>query len=163
MVKLYIDIESRSCVDLRKTGVYPYVEHPQTELICLAGLLEQTVFVWLAPHFEKIVAGSSGLFESDVNYDKLPIVSLDHLNATLEAADEIVAHNVQFERVVLQKLGGRYGITDIPKHKWRCSMSKCGASSIPLGLGAAGKALGLVEEKDDAGHRLMLKMTKPKG
>ena len=36
MTTLNIDFESRSTVDLRKTGVYPYATHPDTEILCMA-------------------------------------------------------------------------------------------------------------------------------
>jgi DNA polymerase len=160
LTHLFVDIETRSVVDLTKTGVYPYAQHPETEIICLAGQLGgNKPWVWLSPHFERLLAAQSTLWE----IEDLPLVDIDVVNAQINVADYIVAHNVQFERVVLQNLGEQHGIVEIPTHKWRCSMARCGASGLPLGLGKAAKALGLEQEKSSKGHQLMLKMSRPKG
>ena len=36
MESLRIDFETRSTVDLKKTGVYPYAEHESTDIWCMA-------------------------------------------------------------------------------------------------------------------------------
>ena len=43
MTVLSIDFETRSTVNLRATGVYPYAEHPTTDIWCLAFAFDEEV------------------------------------------------------------------------------------------------------------------------
>ena len=149
-MKLYIDIESRSVVDLRRTGVYPYAQHKDTEILCIACVTDSNQeLLWVPNQFRQ-------------RWDETELITTEDLSVLFERAEEIHAHNVQFERVMLQNLGKRYGLPSIRNEVWRCSMAKCGAASLPLGLGKAALALGLEQQKDDEGHRLMLKLSKPR-
>ena len=43
MKYINIDFETRSTTDLRKTGVYKYVEDPNTDVWCMAWAVEDLV------------------------------------------------------------------------------------------------------------------------
>ncbi len=47
-MRLSLDFETRSVVDLRTAGVYVYAEHPYTDIWCLAWAIDdEDVDVWL--------------------------------------------------------------------------------------------------------------------
>ena len=135
MTKVYVDFESRSTVDLRKTGVYPYAADKTTDLWCMAWTIDD---------------GPVGLW---VPGDKFPELPLDA---------EYWAHNANFERTMWRLLAvERYGFPSLPMDSWHCSAAQCAAMGLPRGLDGASKALGLSVEKDSAGHALMRIMAKP--
>src|SRR5262249_4667076 len=69
----------------------------------------------------------------------------------------------QFERLVEQYImAPRYGWPTIPIERHRCSQAAGLALALPANLAALGKALNLEYQKDDAGHRLMLQMSRPR-
>jgi DNA polymerase len=75
----------------------------------------------------------------------------------------VYAHNVGFERAVWHHVcHQRMGWLDVPFGQWRCSLAACSRLALPRGLDDAAKALKLAVRKDKDGHKLMLKMCKPK-
>ena len=77
----------------------------------------------------------------------------------LRTADEIVAHNAMFDRLVINKHSGQA----IPLEKWRCSMVKAMAHSLPGGLDALCGILKVsqADAKHD-GRRLVMLFCKPR-
>lgn len=75
-------------------------------------------------------------------------------------APRMVAHNAMFERTLINAVGlpGDAEWARIRAEDQSCTMARAAALSLPLGLGECTRALGAVEQKDDAGYRLMLKM-----
>jgi DNA polymerase len=137
----HIDYETRSPVDLRKVGVYPYAQHPDTDAWCAAYRIgDGDVKLWTPP-------------------DPAPDDILDHFMS----GGLFVAHNAQFERIIMKYIiGPRYWGFDIPIRQWRCTMAKAYAMSLPGALDLAAAALHLKHRKDMAGHRLMMQMAKPR-
>jgi DNA polymerase len=84
--------------------------------------------------------------------------SLDELREHILAADEIVAHNAVFDRNVMAKL-----IPGIPFEKWRCSMVKALAHSLPGSLDKLGDIyhLGIDIAKHKEGKALVHLFCKP--
>jgi len=81
----------------------------------------------------------------------------------IRIADIVEAHNAEFERAMWYHIMHlRCGFYEIPISKWRCSAAKAASYSLPRSLEGAGQALGLDITKDAEGHRLMLKMCKPR-
>ena len=73
------------------------------------------------------------------------------------------AHNAQFERIIWREIMlKRYGFPPITMQQWHCTAAECRAMGLPGGLDGASKALGLEHQKDAAGQRLMLRMSKPR-
>lgn len=141
MNTLHLDVETRSAVDLKKTGTYVYAEDPTTDLWCAAyAVNDEPVRLWTpgGP-----VPG--------------PVV-----DAVLEDWP-VVAHNAAFERVIWRYiLGPRYGWPEPRVEQWRCTMAMAFAMALPGSLENAAAALGLSVGKDMAGHRLMMQMAKPR-
>ena len=139
---LFIDLETRSTVDLRKTGVYVYAAHPST-----------TVTV------ARLAIGLEEPWEWRPGRDLLPKY-LKHLE---DPTKQVVAHNAQFERLLIEGvLHPRHGWPLVAIDRWICTMARARAQALPASLDGAGMALGLPIKKDGDGWRLMLQMCKPR-
>lgn len=141
----HIDFETRSTTDLRKSGIYRYIEDPNTG-------------VW----------GFSYSFDDGVVYswrpgDADPVVLLDHIRR----GGVIKAHNAAFERLVWNRiLRPRYGLMHWPDLRLKqldCTMSRAATLGLPLTLDGLCEALGTVHRKDKEGHALMQRMCRPRG
>lgn len=141
MTTLHIDFETRSAVDLKKTGVHRYAEDPSTDVWCAAFAVDDgPVELWRM--------GDDFPFE---------------VQAAFTYGWTIIAHNAAFERAIWAGvLAPRYG-WPIPRLEWwQCTMAMALAMSLPASLGEAAAALGLEHRKDMTGHRLMMQMAKPR-
>lgn len=139
---LHLDLESRSAVDLPKTGAYVYAAHPTTDIWVVRYAFDDgSIAVW---------------FPGD------PVPA--DIAAHVAAGGEIWAHNAAFERVMWRYiLGPRYG-WPVPKTtQWRCTMVLCYAMGLPGKLERAAPAAGLDVRKDMEGSRVMMQMAKPRG
>ena len=75
----------------------------------------------------------------------------------------IAAHGAQFERAIEELvLHPRLGWPLVPIERQRCTMAAALAHSLPASLGAVAEALYLINQKDKAGQRLMLMLSKPR-
>lgn len=151
-MKLTIDFETRSRVDLKTVGTYAYAEHPSTEIICMAAACEgEEPRVWMPEALAaKLPPGHS-----------LPLCSVQDI---LSAPDitEIEAHNAIFEYAIWTRCAqAKYGFPALNPDSVSCSMALACTYALPASLDGAGAALGLPIQKDKDGHRLMLKMCKP--
>jgi DNA polymerase len=138
---LSIDFESRSTVDLRKSGVYPYATDPTTDLWCMAyALNDEPVKVWTPG-------------------EPVP----EEIRYALDEGYDFRAWNAAFERIMWHCIArDRYNFPTVPRPRWVCSAVEAAAMSLPRHLSAAAKALKIPEQKDDTGYRLMLQMAKPR-
>ena len=139
---LFIDLETRSTVDLRKTGAYVYASDPSTS-VTVARL-------------------AIGMEEPWEWRPGIPLLSkyLKHLE---DPTREVVAHNAQFERLLIEGvLHPRHGWPLVAIDRWICTMARARAQALPASLDGAGMALGLPLKKDGDGWRLMLQMCKPR-
>ncbi|BAQ16062.1 DNA polymerase [Methyloceanibacter caenitepidi] len=147
---LHIDFESRSTVDLKKTGTYVYAKHPTTDVWGASFAFgDGPILDWESPDVVP-----------EYMHPRCPPEIAEHV----ESGGLIYAHNAAFERVMwTHLLGPRYG-WPIPKtEQWRCTMVMAYAMALPGALEDAALALGLDVQKDAAGRRLMLQMAKPRG
>jgi DNA polymerase len=137
---LFLDFETRSVCDLVASGVHKYAEDPTTGILCTAfafGDAEPTV-----------VRGMN-----------LPREVKAHCNN----AGLVVAHNAPFEYCMWNGSGVRvYDVSPLYPSQMQCTMSEAYALSLPGSLEAGAAAVGITAQKDMAGHRLMLKMCKPR-
>jgi DNA polymerase len=75
----------------------------------------------------------------------------------------VEAHNAFFERGIwLNIMAPRFGWPQIAPFQWRCSAAKAAAAALPRHLADACKALGLSITKDEAGGKVMKKVSKPR-
>jgi DNA polymerase len=145
MSVLHLDIETRSTVDLRKTGVYVYAEDPATDVILACWALNDgPVHTWLARQAP-------------------PIELFDALRCAAGGEVAVVAHNAAFERTLHRHvLARRYGWPELPLEAWDCTMARGRAMGLPGSLDGALGAMGAPFTKDRQGHSLMLRMCKPR-
>tara|TARA_R110000824_G_scaffold21496_5_gene80063 strand:+ start:6655 stop:8898 length:2244 start_codon:yes stop_codon:yes gene_type:complete len=149
--RIFIDFETRSACDI-KFGAYRYAEDASTEIMCIAILFgdESEAVLW-HPAYPNL---------------GLAAVGQEHLTRLFNAIKDgaiVEAHNVGFERAVWQHVGvARLGWPAVHPSQWRCSAALAATFSIPRSLDGASQALGLVEEKDKAGHKVMMKLCKPR-
>ncbi len=137
MTVLFLDIETRSQVDLKRTGVYVYAEDASTDVWCACYAVDDgPVQVWTpgqAPPADVVQAVKKNW--------------------------ELFAHNANFERTLWAAvLGPRYGWPVPALEQWHCTMAMALAMSFPGGLAEAAEAAGIKDGKDMAGHGLMLRM-----
>lgn len=135
---LSIDIETYSPVDLGKSGVYPYAEHPNFEILLFAYA-----------------------------FDDAPVKCVDIVQGE-ELPDEIkraltdptitkTAHNANFERVCI----GQFFSMNLPINQWECTMVKSAMLGLPLALGVVAKILKLEQEKMAVGKTLIRYFSMP--
>jgi DNA polymerase len=140
---IYIDFETRSEVDLKKSGAAVYSEHPSTEILCLA------------------VAKDDGpaLGFLDI-YD---IGLKDLLSKAISSGETFEAHNSFFEYQIFKNiLSKKLNIDFVPTKQWQCTAAMAASSGLPRALGKAAEVAGLPQQKDNEGRKLMLKMCKPR-
>ena len=149
MKKIYLDLESRSRVDLWKTGVAVYAAHPSTEVLCLAYAIDDGPV--------KIIRYAD-LFTYPLGDP------FEELRALATDKDVLFyAHSAIFEQFLWKfKLSDRFNIPIIPIKRWRCTAAKALAVGLPKSLADVGAALGTAHKKDLKGKAIMLKMCKPK-
>lgn len=141
-MRLVLDLETASTVDLRKTGAHAYAEHPDTRITVLCFAIDdQPVETWV------------------------PAAQLSpakFLTALAVHQPTIVAHNYLFEfNLYHQKLVPR-GWPEIPLSRWSCTMARSLVAGYPASLDLAGRALGLTQKKDRSAHDLMLRFARPR-
>jgi DNA polymerase len=137
-----VDFETRSAVDLRKTGVYKYASDSSTDIWCMAykAPWSDDVQVWL-PGNEMDVSLEDWIVEGGL----------------------LSAWNANFERTIWNEIMvGRYQWPRTGIKQWRCTMAQASAMGLPRALGQAASVLGVEEQKDKAGAALMLRMARPR-
>lgn len=131
-MKMAVDIETYSSVDLAAAGVRPYTEAPDFEILLIAYKLgdQQTKIIDLcAGKPQEQVASLLPPLEDD-----LPVGALsEFLQALSDPAVIKTAFNAVFERTCL----ARYFNRPMPAEQWRCSMV------LAYSLGLSG-SLGMV-------------------
>jgi DNA polymerase len=146
VVNLFIDIETRSEVDLRKSGQYVYADDPSTEILIVAWAIDDgPVKCWI-PFFGE------------------PMPLDLEIGLSGEPRPRLIAHNASFERMLISSQAGRkIGMPDLSDVAlWDCTAARAACIGLPRTLDGASAALGLAEEKDSVGHKLMMKMSKPR-
>ena len=132
MIKLNIDLETYSSVDLAKSGVYHYTEAPDFEIL---------------------------LFSYSVDGGPVQVIDLasgEMLPESIRSAifDESVtkwAFNAQFERVCLSRYFDRW----LKPDSWRCTMAWSAYLGLPLSLEGAALVTGADKQKLTEGKDLI--------
>jgi DNA polymerase len=142
-MRCHIDFESRSTVDLRRSGVYRYAEDPTTAVIVVCWAVDQEpVRTWFPL--------------------KAPMPA-DLRAALIDNQCILVAHNAGFERTLFnKKIALTYGVPVVPLYRWDCTAARAARMALPRSLDGAAQALGLDVQKDAEGHRLMMRMCRPR-
>jgi DNA polymerase len=131
----HLDFETRSRVDLQKCGAFRYAADPSTEILCAAVAKgDHDPLVWAPKKFGRADSGSRELIDEMVASDA-PIYS--H-NAQFEAA--VAAYRTQW---------------NIDPSRWRCTAAMARKAALPSALFAVAKLLGVNQQKDASGTRLI--------
>jgi len=134
-VKLYIDIETYSGLDLKTTNVYRYTEDPD---------------------FQILMADYAFGDEEVQHVEGAQVAELfDYIR---DPGLRKVAHNAAFERVCFSRAMGVDGFLD--PTEWRDTMAVAGVRGMPQSLSNLAKFL-QVSEKDSAGTALINFFCKP--
>lgn len=139
-MRLHLDIETYSEVDLKSAGAYRYAEHGSTEVLCFA------------------YAFDDGPVELWTPENPLPAKVVKHV----VSGGEVRAHNAQFERVILNGTAGKK--LDFPRieiGQCVCTAAKMAAHGLPRDLERAAQALGS-PSKSLEGRITMLQISKPR-
>lgn len=137
MRKLFLDIETYSPVDLKISGVYRYVEHPDFRIILLAYAFDDEEV--------KVI---------DIDLEDFPE---DFLAGMKDPGTRKLAFNAQFERTCFRRIG-----LDVPIPEWECVMVKAAYCGYPLSLEQVSKAMSLEEMgKMSVGKSLIRYFCKP--
>lgn len=142
-MKVWIDIESFSACDLRKTGSYRYAEDPTTEVMLIGYAVEnEPAAVW------DLTSG-----------DPIP---KDLSNALADKDTILIAHNAMFDRIVLRECVPEF-VPYASADRWCDTMVGAYSVGLPGSLGELSEVLRLPQDKakDKDGRRLVLKFCKP--
>jgi DNA polymerase len=153
---LSIDFETRSVVDLRSTGVYPYAQDPTTDIWCMSYAFDDdgVIKTW-APRYPY----QTGDGEWRWHTLEFP----DEVRAHVEAGGTIRAHNAQFERLIWREiLEPRYGAPTAALEQFECSAAEAAEMGLPRNLAGVASVLGAETQKDMEGHNLMMRMCRPR-
>lgn len=139
-IKLHIDLETYSDVDLRAQGMYVYAEHPTTEILMVGAAYDDKEPV---------------LF--DTTTDKPPQWLLDDL---IDPTVDKLAFNAPFEMEILRNVWG----LDIQTDEWTDVMVLAKTLSFSGGLGMVGECVGIPQDarKLSQGRALIKKFCGPK-
>jgi DNA polymerase len=139
---LFRDYETRGALDLRDVGAWRYSTNASTDVWCCAYAVDD------------------GEIQLWVPGDPVPAAFTE---ATNNPEWLVVAFNDQFERLIEQNiLAPRYGLPLVPIERHRCLQAATLARALPGSLDGAASALKLSQQKDDAGRRVMLQMSRPR-
>ena len=151
---LTIDFESRSPVDIKTCGAFVYAEDPLTEPTCLSVKVDDDPGqIWVPEKFWFALP------------DKHELMLIDEgsLFDLVNRADKVVAHNSMFEFLMWNWCCSRlYGWPALPMEKLHDTMAQCAYHALPLSLDGAVKALGLRIKKDMEGHKIMMRLARPR-
>lgn len=143
--RIFLDFETRSKIDIRKSGAFKYASHESTEILCACWKIEDGAkFTW-----------SPFLIATDCITQLFDLLDTDEY--VLEA------HNATFEWAMWNYCAvKKYNFPRLPFSNMMCTAARAAAMSLPRDLDGLAKALGLPIKKDLTGRRVMLKMCKPK-
>lgn len=129
---LAIDIETYSPVDLKKSGLYVYAEHPEFEIILFAYAFDQ----------EPVTV---------IDFTAMEDLPDEVFEALTDPSILKTAHNANFERICI----GRYLRITLPIEQWECTMIKSAMLGLPFQLAMVGKVLKIEQEKMTEGKALI--------
>lgn len=150
-----VDYETFSELPVKKSGAYEYSLHPSTEILCVA------VKVGTRSELKKA--------KTKVWFPHKPSDTLSFLIKVFQNPEiDLVAHNALFEILITKNVfGGKLmrskpELQQIPLSRWHCTAAMSRSVGLPGKLEDVSKAINLKHQKDMEGHRLMLRLSKPK-
>lgn len=139
MPSVHIDYETFSEVDLRSAGVHAYARHKSTRVLCLAWAIDNgPVSAWW-PALGAIPQQLVRVFKTM----------------------QIHAFNANFERLITEHVGVRYGFPAVLHSQWVDTQAIARMLALPDSLEKCSAALNLPINKDKDGARLINLFSKP--
>lgn len=136
--RLHLDLETYSECDIKTAGAHEYAAHPSTEiLMCAYALGDGPVYLWTPAEGEPM-PGQLAAWLADDSVHKW-------------------AFNAAFERLLLSHVKG---VTPTLR-TWRCTMVAAYYLGFSGGLGQVASQMGLAQQKDTEGQRLIRKFSCP--
>jgi len=150
-----IDYETKSRADLGNVGTFRYAKDQSTDVLCVSIRKDKgPVLVWIPPQYETHGDVFGGV-ASDPGAKEL-------LTEAMESDEPLNAFNVLFEIAITEHVLCRlYGFPLPNRRRWRCTMVLVRRANIPASLAKAAEALGMPQQKDSAGSRLIKKFCIP--
>ena len=148
--ELFLDIETYSSVDIKKAGLFPYVESPDFEVLLVA-------YAWNDEPV-RLIDLVSPLDEFDA------IELQDVVAGLLDPGTLKIAHNNAFERTALGRFikdAGQFAEGYLPPEEWTDTMVLAAMNGLPMSLDAAGAALQIEYQKIKEGTTLINYFCKP--
>lgn len=134
---MYLDLETRSELDVKKVGAWEYAAHPSTEIMCASYAIDDgPIQRWLEDDFVDL--------HSTIDIESPPEGTL------------YCFHNAEFEAAIFEHILG----WQIPVQQILDSAAVARHANLPGKLEPLGEFFG--EEKDMDGNRVMLKLSKPR-
>lgn len=152
-MRVHLDFETRSELDVKKVGAAVYAAHPSTEILCIG-------FLWCDSFLETFEQVQRHEIEA---WD---LFGVEHgvLNELASNPKiEFAAHNAYFEQCIWREIMvGRYGFSPIALERWVCTAAKAAYYALPRDLERASRVLKLDVVKDKEGNRVMQDLAKPR-
>ena len=105
-----VDFETRSTVDLRRSGVYPYAAHPDTDVLCMS------------------YADVEGVVRTWVPGDPIDETFVEHIRS----GGVLRAWNAPFEKEIwTQVMTARYGWPDPALEQWVDTAAEAAVMALP--------------------------------
>ena len=136
-----IDVETRSALDLKKVGAHAYALHPSTEILWVAWRVQDGGINMWSPCCSAV--------------PRQLIKDLSDMSCGR-------AWGAAFEHVVLRYCGRKLGLPEIPITKWSDTEALAAMCGLPQSLGGCAAFLGVDEQKDKTGERLITLFSKGK-
>ena len=134
--ELFLDIESYSSVDITSSGLFPYVESDDFEVLLIQ-------YAWGDDPVRVL-----DLVQKDLETE---LELQDVVAGILDPGTLKIAHNNAFERNALGKYTGHY----LPPGEWGDTMIMAAMNGLPMSLEAAGEALNIEQQKLKEGKALI--------
>ena len=164
-----IDYETFSEADIKKTSSYIYSKHPSTEIMCLSFRVGTLENLRTAPVRTWAPLTEISKHRKDLRTKK---IKKQLLKILLDPDIILVAHNSLFEQAITRnvitkflykELGVKKGSKFvISPSRYLCTAALAQVYALPRSLEGACAALKLEHAKDKEGHRIMLKLCKPR-
>lgn len=138
---LHLDFETRSDLDLPKVGAHNYARGRSTDILCAGYAFDdEEVELWVP---------GEPLAERLIDY--------------IEAGGSVWCHNAAFEREMCNNVGVRkYGFPYLYDDQLVCTMAMAFSMGLPGSLEKSAAALGVTEQKDLEGSRVMMQLCAPR-
>lgn len=136
MKRLSIDIETYSSYDLKEVGVHKYVEAPDFAILLFAYSFDYGPV-------EVVDLASGGTLPKEV------------AEALSDPEVTLCAFNATFERVCIDRFFMYDGTGPGDPARWHCTMVHAAYVGLPLSLGTAAEVIGLEQQKNAEGKRLI--------